>query len=170
MIKHELLLLRHGKSDWSKDVGDKQRPLKKRGRKNAFRMGKWLLEQNLVPDFILSSPAERALATAHLVCDAMDFPYKSITEDARIYAASLDDLLEVLHEVAEVHYRVLLIGYNPGLEHLLIHLCSVIPLPEDGKLLPTAALACISTNKTWSELSIDTASLVSLTRPKSLAE
>ena len=169
MKKHELLLLRHGKSDWSVDAGDKQRPLKKRGRKNAYRMGQWMTESRLVPDEIISSPATRALATAQQVCDAMGFPLQRVSEDSRIYEGDLDDLLQVLNDIPENVHRVLLIGHNPGLELLLIHLCSVINIPDDGKLLPTASLACLAIEYAWSEVSFDAATLMSITRPKSLA-
>ena len=57
----ELLILRHAKSAWDTDaVSDFDRPLAKRGRKDAPRMGKWLRRRRLVPGYVLSSPARRA--------------------------------------------------------------------------------------------------------------
>ncbi|HHD56938.1 MAG TPA: histidine phosphatase family protein, partial [Desulfobulbaceae bacterium] len=58
-MKRELLILRHGKSDWNKPVDDFHRPLKKRGRKNAARIGAWMRVQGIIPDIVLSSPAVR---------------------------------------------------------------------------------------------------------------
>ena len=63
-MKRELILLRHGKSDWSQPVSDYKRPIKKRGFKEAGRVGVWLLTQDLVPAQILCSPARRARETA----------------------------------------------------------------------------------------------------------
>jgi phosphohistidine phosphatase len=73
-MSRELLLLRHAKSDWETGaLDDFDRPLAKRGRKEAPGVGEWLLREGLVPDLVISSPAERAKETASLVCDAMDF-------------------------------------------------------------------------------------------------
>jgi len=166
----ELLLMRHGKSDWPAGISDDQRPLKGRGEKNASRMGRWLLEQALVPEQVISSPARRAMQTAQRVCEAMDFPVASIVQAPLIYDASLDDLLQLLHGLPDSLHRVLLIGHNPGMEHLLIHLCPVIRIPEDGKLMPTASLAHLQMEHGWSQLSLDAARLVSLTRPRSLED
>ena len=72
----ELLLLRHGKSDWNTDSTDFYRSLNKRGKLNALQMGEWLNEQNLVPNLIISSPAIRAITTAEIVCEAMGGSYR----------------------------------------------------------------------------------------------
>lgn len=63
-MPRELLLLRHGKSDWDTDTDDFNRPLKDRGKRGAQRVGVWLLRQGLLPDLVIASPAERALVTA----------------------------------------------------------------------------------------------------------
>jgi len=67
----ELLLLRHGKSDWNTNSSDFYRTLNNRGQRNAQQMGEWLDEQSLVPDLIICSPATRALTTAKIVSAAM---------------------------------------------------------------------------------------------------
>lgn len=168
MIKHELLLMRHAKSDWSAEVADYDRPLKKRGRRNATRMGLRLVEQDTLPDRIVASPARRAQQTAERVCDAIGLPGSFIHYDERIYEASVEDLVQLLQEQNDKYRRILLIGHNPGLEHLLIHLCSRVAIPDDGKLLPTASLARLLIYHDWSELEQDAARLQSITRVKSL--
>ncbi len=61
-----VLLLRHAKSDWGNPgLADFDRPLAKRGLKDAPRMGHVLTDFNVVPDKILASPARRAKQTAH---------------------------------------------------------------------------------------------------------
>lgn len=65
-MKYELLLLRHGKSDWSTGDDDFHRPLKDRGKHAAQRIGVWLAQQKRIPDIIISSPAERALNSAQI--------------------------------------------------------------------------------------------------------
>ena len=72
-MPRELQLLRHAKSDWETGaLNDFDRPLAKRGLNQAPGIGTWLLEEDLVPDLVLSSPAQRAKETALLVCAAME--------------------------------------------------------------------------------------------------
>lgn len=151
-ISKELLLLRHGKSDWKAGTSDFYRPLNKRGKHNAHQMGKWLARQKLTPDLIISSPAVRALTTAEIVCEAMGLAAYSIQTEKSIYEASLADLRQVLLYIPDSIQRLLLIGHNPGFESLLSHLAPNIPIPDDGKLMPTATLAYLQLDPQWSFL------------------
>ncbi len=96
-VYKELLLLRHGKSDWHSGVRDFNRPLNKRGKRNAQQMGEWIGEQKLVPDLIISSPTKRALTTAEIVCEAMELPLDTIQTEESIYEACLADLHQVCY-------------------------------------------------------------------------
>ncbi|WP_333875941.1 SixA phosphatase family protein [Methylobacter sp.] len=169
-MTHELLLLRHAKSDWAVDMDDFSRPLKKRGRCAAKQVGRWLCKQHLIPDTILSSPAARALATAQRVCRQLDIDESAIVCDSRIYEADAATLLTVLKNSGHGQ-RVLLVGHNPGLENLLLKLIPhSVPLSLKGKCLPTAALAQLSFEGDWTDLTEGGAKLVTLIRPDSLPE
>lgn len=148
----ELLLLRHGKSDWNSDTTDFYRPLNKRGKRNAQQMGEWIGKQKLLPDLIITSTAKRAQTTAEIVCEAMGIAVKSIQFEKCIYEASLPDLFQVLSHIPESVQRLLLVGHNPGFESLLSHLAPDIPMQDDGKLLPTATLAYLQLDLKWSLL------------------
>ena len=148
----ELLILRHGKSDWNVDTNDFNRPLNQRGKRNAQRMGEWLNEQKLTPDLMISSPAIRALSTAEIVCAAMGLAVDSIQTEKNIYEASLSDLRQVLSHIPDSTQRLLLVGHNPGFESLLSHLAPNIPTPDDGKLMPTATLAYLQLDPKWTFL------------------
>jgi len=168
-MTRELLLLRHGKSDWSVGVDDYYRPLKDRGKRGAQRVGVWLAQQKMVPDVIVSSPAERALVTAEKACKAMGNGDQGIIRDERVYEAGLTDLLKVLADCPPDAGRVMLVGHNPGLEELLEWLViDRVVLPEDGKLLPTATLARLQMPADWRTLIAGCAQLVSITRPGTL--
>ncbi len=163
------MLLRHGKSDWSEQLDDFDRPLKERGKSGSHRMGAWLLEQELRPDLVVSSPARRAIDTARRLVMAMDADAREIVKDRRIYAARVEDLLQVLAELPAGAQRVLLVGHNPGLENLAEYLQEKsVPLPADGKLLPTATLAILQLPDDWSKLAAGCGLLTSLTRASSL--
>ena len=169
-MRRELLILRHAKSDWKSDAAsDFDRPLAKRGKKDAPRIGAWLYREGLMPDAVVSSPAERARETTLKVCKSLDFNKKAIAWDDAIYESELADLLAVLARCPADAATVLLIGHNPGLEELVRHLTGGDhDEPSDGKLLPTGAVARLEMPNDWSSLDAGCAVLLSITRPKQL--
>ncbi len=169
MKNKSILLLRHAKSDRNIEVDDWLRPLKKKGVQAAKDMGHWMLKQRLQPDIIISSPAKRAISTAKKVCKAMALDTGIIQQDERVYNATVDLLKQVLHECPEDIKRVLLVGHNPALEELLTDLVQEsVDIPDDGKLMPTTALAQLGFTGSWSELNSHSATLVALTRVKTV--
>ena len=148
-MNKELLVLRHGKSDWKTDTTDFDRPLNKRGKRNAQQMGEWLDEQDLRPDLVISSPAIRALTTAEIACHAMGISANAIQTEKGIYEASLADLRQVLLHIPDSVQRLLLVGHNPGFEYLVSSLAPKIQMPDDGKLMPTATLAYLQLDPKW---------------------
>ena len=161
----ELLILRHGKSDWSAGTDDYHRPLKNRGKRGAQRIGTWLWQQNLVPDYIISSPATRARETAYKAAKSMGLGVANVQLDKRLYLPSTDELLEVLRACPETAQRVMLVGHNPSLEDLLTRLVNdAIVIPDDGKLLPTATVARLEVQCDTKSINGNCARLKSITR------
>lgn len=164
-MARELLLLRHAKSDWPEGVADINRPLKKRGKKAALRMGEWLLEQQLCPDWIITSHAQRASETAEKVCKGLKLKKGQVLHfDDRIYLAGVETLKKVLADCPTFPQRVLMVGHNPGLEDLLMDLVEGIRPEEDGKLLATATLARLRLPDDWHDLESHCGQLLSVTR------
>lgn len=161
-----LLVLRHGKSDWTTGHEDYHRPLVDRGRLGSRKMGAWIKRQKLVPDVVLSSPAERARATTVAACKAMGLPLKTVRWDERMYAAPVEDLLAALAACPKSARRVMVVGHNPGLEDLIHYLAEGrVEMPADGKVLPTSALAQLEMVEEWQDLERGCAKLISVTRP-----
>jgi phosphohistidine phosphatase len=145
-----LLILRHAKSSWKyTNLSDHDRPLNKRGKSDAPRMGRLLLREELVPDLIISSSAARALATAESV--ALACGYESEIQHTRhLYHAWPDAYIDLLHEVQDEHQRVMVVGHNPGIEEF------VEELTGEWVRMPTAALAQVALNvDNWSDLSLE---------------
>lgn len=165
----QLLILRHGKSDWDVDCNDFNRPLKKRGKRTVKNIAFYLQQQNQIPDYIICSPAKRAADTAKKICQTIGLNKKHINTDSRLYAAGLHDLLSVLANSPIDAKRVLLVGHNPGLETLLDYLHKgYIQIPDNGKLLVTAALATLYMPDNWTSLAKECAKLSSIIRPGDL--
>jgi phosphohistidine phosphatase len=159
-----LLLLRHGKSSWKDTtLSDHDRPLKKRGREAARRMGHLLSELSLVPDHMLSSSASRAQETAGLTVKVAGYG-GDVEIVPALYHADPRGLVAVVSHVPDRFARVLIIGHNPGLEDWLTRLIG------RHETLPTAALAQVELPvESWLDLSLDTrGELRGLWRPREI--
>jgi phosphohistidine phosphatase len=159
-----LLVLRHAKSSWNDPaLDDHERPLNKRGRRDAPRMGELVREYGLIPDVIISSDAVRARLTAEAVAEAARYAGE-ILLDPRLYLACPADILSLLTTVRENAGTVMIVGHNPGLETL------VEQLTGERQDLPTAALAQIGLPiDQWRDLKRSTrGTLVGLWRPEEL--
>jgi phosphohistidine phosphatase len=159
-----LLLLRHAKSSWSDaSLADHDRPLNKRGKRDAPRMGKLLRELQRDPDLVLSSTAKRARKTAEKVISAsgLDLSLRLLPE---LYHADSPTFVSTLREQAGTAQCVIVVGHNPGLEDLLTQ------LTRQDELLPTASLADVTLPiDDWRHLALDTAGVLrNLWRPKEL--
>jgi phosphohistidine phosphatase len=141
MSRRRLIIMRHAKSDWTSGLrGDFDRPLNERGKRDAPRVGRWLQQQGLVPDLIISSPSARTRATATAVAGALGIDAAAIIWEASVYEASLATLREVLRTAAAGVEAPMLVGHNPGMEQLVRHFTRAETLPAEQKLMPTAAV------------------------------
>jgi phosphohistidine phosphatase len=164
----KLLLMRHAKSSFKdNDIQDFERPLSKRGEKDAPRMGKLLKEKDLVPDLILSSAAIRAGRTAEIVAEKCGYKREIIyvndfyLGEPDIYIQTLRDLKE---EEDNEWKTLLVIGHNPGLESLLQQLADKV------ESLPTSAIAYLQVPvRTWKAINADViAKVEAIWRPRDL--
>jgi phosphohistidine phosphatase len=164
-----LLLLRHGKSAWPDGMDDLERPLAKRGREASRRMGRYLADEELVPDLALVSPARRTQETWTLAKDQLgDVPMRS---EPRIYEAPPDRLLTVVKGAEPDISTLILVGHNPGMQELVQLLLGQEDRYAHGAAIakyPTAALAVIDLPEAWRELSPRSGRLVRFVTPKSL--
>jgi len=130
-------LLRHAKSSWDSPASsDFQRPLNSRGIRDAPRIGTWIAEQGIRPDWVLCSAATRAQETLAGLQTTLDLGDNiTITED--LYLAPPTTAVELLSQVDDSVECTLVIAHNPGMEGLLWGLCGT------DNSMPTCALAVI---------------------------
>lgn len=159
----QLLLFRHGKSDWKADFEhDHQRPVAKRGIKAAKAVGKFLAAANQIPDQVITSSAVRAKTTAELAIAAGSWPGSlQVTHD--LYEASADQVLQVIHRVSDKVERLMLVGHEPTWSSLSSQLIG-------GGLLsvPTAAVVRIDFESAWDQVAYGQGTLIWLLPPKLL--
>ena len=148
-----LYLLRHAKSSWDfPDLDDFNRPLNKRGQRDAPFMGKLLKKKKIVPDLIVSSPAVRAAVTARTIAENLEYSEKKLQFDPRIYDASASQLLSIIQEINESITSIILIGHNPSLTALAnilsdrridnIPTCGFVDLDLDVKTWQESKAGC----------------------------
>lgn len=164
--------MRHAKSAWDDpSLDDYDRPLAPRGFSDATTMAKWLVTQKTGIDLILSSSAKRAAQTTELLCKNMGIDAAKIAWQRPLYHADTDTLLSAISRVPINTGRVMLVGHNPGLDELLLLLCSgQPPVTKEGKLLTTAAIAILTLPYGWSAIQSHSCRLAQLVRPKELPQ
>jgi phosphohistidine phosphatase len=158
-----LYLVRHSKSSW-KDTGltDFDRPLNKRGKRDAPFMGKLLAEQGIQPEVIFSSPAKRALKSAKIIAEEIEYPLDEIVTCAPIYHASVSDLLELIRDLNDSYYEVMFFGHNPSMTGLVNYLSEF-----DLDNLPTSGIVCLEFDeRPWRKISRESGELVFFEYPK----
>jgi phosphohistidine phosphatase len=167
----KLYLIRHAKSSWDDpELDDFDRPLNKRGQKDAPRMGKRLKEKRITPDVMLSSPAARALATCHAIAAILQFDESKIKTDKRLYHANEDQILEVIrglkdfpHDSKEV---ALIFGHNPGLTEFANALVN-----QTIDNIPTCGIVAAELPvKSWKEVTFGCGNMLFFDFPKSKSE
>ncbi len=172
-IMKTIYLARHAKSSWDSGAeSDFDRPLNDRGESDAIKLGKELKIQNWIPEKIIASPAIRAKQTCKSFCEGMEYPFDHVEWNRDIYSAYMVTLLHMLAALDEKVSSVMLLGHNPAMEDLLVHLCGYASAAEyqlkNDKLFTTANVAKIETSVDWKDLIMDEANLISILRPKEI--
>jgi phosphohistidine phosphatase len=165
-----LYVLRHAKSDWADaSLADRDRPLARRGARAAAHVAAHVRRAGIRPALVLCSPARRACETLEAVRPALGAQAVVEVED-ELYAAGAAELLARLRKVGANTGSVMLIGHNPGLEDLTVHLAGdgdATAISQLQRKFPTAALATIDLGPiNWDELGPGRAYLESIFLPR----
>ncbi len=166
-----LSILRHAKSSWDDSrLDDHERPLAKRGVREAPRVGIYIAEHDLKPDMVLCSDAVRTRATLALVMAEWDGPPPKTAFEEQLYLAPPSELLERVQEVGAGVHNLLVIGHNPGVHALALELTG----SGDRKLIAglakgftTATLAVLTFDvDTWAKVTPGTGRLRHFVAPR----
>ncbi|TKG96517.1 hypothetical protein EYV94_04510 [Puteibacter caeruleilacunae] len=118
-----IIMVRHAKAEehgWHKS--DYERKLRPRGRKDAKRIAEALIKNHgIIPDHMITSPATRALETAEIFADVMNFPRVSIQKEIDLYdGMSTREFYQLIEANDESIRTVLVFGHNPSI-YLFTH-------------------------------------------------
>jgi phosphohistidine phosphatase len=150
-----LVLLRHAKADNPPAVSDIDRPLTARGHADAAAAGAWLSHRGYLPDLVVCSPSRRTRETWHDVALAMSTA-PDVRFDDEVYAASADELLDLVCGMDDSSATVLVVGHNPGLSQLSM----LLDQTGDAEGLRTAGAAVHRFDGHWVECTQRSANLV----------
>ena len=161
-----LYLIRHAKSSWKDPTfRDCERPLNKRGKRDAPFMGQKLRENGVKPGVIISSSAKRALKTAKKIANELDFSAKKINKNKSIYLADVPTLIKVIRKISDKADQAMLFGHNPGLTMLANYLTS-----ENVDNIPTCGIFCVAFEvDSWKEVDQGNGAVVFFDYPKKYA-
>jgi phosphohistidine phosphatase len=158
-----LTLVRHAKSSWDyAELSDFERPLNARGRRDAPGMAKRLAAELERPLRLVSSPALRAITTAHAFAEALGLAHTAIRVEPRIYEATRGTLFSLVQELDDADHHVILFGHNPGFSEL-----AQLLAPCSFSEMPTCATATLGFElKRWRELQPHAGTLLRYEFPK----
>ncbi len=158
-----LYIVRHAKSSWDfPELTDHERPLNKRGKRDAPKMGKRLKKKGILPDLIISSTANRALTTCEVIAEAIGYSNSRIMADRNVYHAGSNTLLEVMHHTNDNFASLMLFGHNPGFTDFANRLAQT-----DIWNIPTCGVfACTFDVNSWKEVEFGKGKLSFFDYPK----
>jgi phosphohistidine phosphatase len=142
-VAKSVYLIRHAKSSWADPgLADFDRPLNKRGKRDAPEMGRRLAARRIIPQLIVSSPAKRAKMTAVDIADAVGYRGE-IRFDEKLYLGALTYHLQFIAGVLSQIDSLFLVGHNNTITELAEHLtgktltnvptCGIVGIAYDGE-------------------------------------
>jgi phosphohistidine phosphatase len=109
-------LIRHAKSSWDDNkLSDHDRPLNKRGEKDAPAMAAFLRKEGGKPDLLISSTAKRAKHTAQAFAKEFGRKKSEIELHAELYHAAPGEITKLLRKLSNDHDSAAIFAHNPGL-------------------------------------------------------
>ena len=135
----QLIIVRHAKSSWDNfELSDHDRPIKGIGVRKTDKIIKFLKDESVNPDLIITSTAVRAHGTAKLIADGIGYNSDSIEKRKTLYHAGEEDIYGELFSINNSFNSLMLVAHNPTLTDFVNNFIS----PKIGNL-PTTGVVCI---------------------------
>lgn len=161
-----LYLVRHAKSSWNDmTLDDFDRPLNKRGKRDAPVMAQWLKDTITQLDAIISSPAKRAKSTAKQFADRFEL---EVEYHKSLYHAGQEEILSSVYGANDNHSRIAIFGHNPGFTYLANNYA------DDNNYIdnvPTCGIVAVeSSAEKWSDINDENSKIKFFMYPKKLVQ
>ncbi len=158
-----IILVRHAKSSWKEaSLEDHERPLNKRGERDAPHMAKVFCKKNISVDLIVSSTANRALSTANEFAKQLAYNKDQIEREKQLYLAEPNDMMDYVASIDDAINCVMLFGHNPGITWF-----ATILSGHHFENIPTCGIAAVDLKiDQWSDLKEGKGKLLFFEYPK----
>lgn len=127
---------------------DKDRALTPGGLRQIKNIANQLIEKKFLPDYLLCSPATRAIQTAQILCEKLKINQSLLKINPILYSGDIKTILEAFILLNLAH-QAFIIGHNPTLSGLAHKLCS----STKSIILPPGGVISINFDiKKWDDL------------------
>ena len=152
----QVVIVRHGKSVPFGYDDDFSRDLRERGKNDAEKISRELHTKGIKPDTIISSPAKRAIKTARIFAENLNFNKNDIVQIKDIYdGLTTHEFLELINNLPEITETAFFFGHNPGFYYFVNNLLGNF----DGDM-PTCSTVAINFDvDSWGEIEARTGNL-----------
>lgn len=159
-----LYLIRHAKSSWNDmSLDDFDRPLNKRGKRDAPVMAQWLKKKVETLDAIISSPAKRAMKTAKYFAESFGI---SVQYHKSLYHAGQEEILSSIYGADNEHGSIAIFGHNPGFTYFANTYADNQNYIDN---VPTCGIVAINSNaEKWSDFNEQNSRIQFFMYPKKL--
>ncbi len=157
-----ITFIRHAKSDRKQDVPDFERPLNDSGKNDAPLMGQVIKADFILPDLIISSPANRAKTTARFIAAETGYPEQEIVYLDDLYFADTETFLSIIRDMENDFDSIYMVSHNPGITY-------IVNRTSDKRVdhMPTCGVAQIQFNvKSWADIADKSGKMVRFDKPK----
>jgi len=151
-MTRQLLVLRHGEAENGSGIEDFDRALAIRGYAEIELIANWLLTEGYVPELIIGSSAERAVATAFHAAGIMELDETQVAVDQSLYLAPKKVILDMIATLPEEAHCAMIVGHNPGLEDFVSAVAGYDSFANAGGKMATATVACLEFEGEWGEI------------------
>lgn len=159
-----LYIVRHAKSSWKdSELSDEQRPLNKRGKRDAPFMADLIANKVESKNrALLSSTAVRAFTTAKVFAKALGIKEKDIIQSDELYLADEDEILGEVKTFIDDYDTLFIFGHNPGFTYFANRVCDT-----DIANVPTTGVVCVTFNvDKWKDIGFGKGKLEYFEYPK----
>ena len=158
-----LTIFRHAKSSCATaELDDHDRPLNKRGERDAPIMGDLIKAAGIRPSLIISSSAVRAWRTARIIAKQISYPIEFLHRESTLYHAGINRLIDLIAAQDEGFNNIMIVGHNPGLTDLAREL-----IPGLTSNIPTSGFVSVRLDTdTWDIRTRNSCELIEYNYPK----
>ena len=159
-----VFLMRHGKAEDGFNKPDYERNLQAKGEKKTTKIAAFLLAQNIKPQLILSSAANRTIQTSEIIAQQLKISEDAIIKTKLLYLASANQMLDEIYALDDHIAEIMIVGHNPGISNLAAYLSN-----SDIAWLSTSAIVAIELEtEKWNDLDLASKKLIFNIKPSSI--